>query len=505
MKVHFEPATGVTLPQLVRALRAQPGVTSLGQHLEQRWYLETFDARLAAAKQVLSIARGPHNATEIRLRTLASEATECLTSAQALPKFAHDFRPGRVALRLAQITLGRALLPLAVGKLKVVRLRWQDARGKLLAALQLEVGRGRQPPIILRVSPLRGFEHTTQCALLPFLELGLVVPIKTDAAEHLLQRLGLLRAPYTCKPVIPLRPKLPAAPALAQVLSAYTTSLRANEWGVVADIDLEFLHDYRVILRCLRAWLSDLKTSLARKPREVLRVGLATLNRLTGELRDLDVLTGQLGSYLAHCADLPSPTTANEQLRARLETARANAQTALAAHLKSAAYRNFQRRWVGFLTAVAAGKHAGRDSEMPIRALVRRAISKRHARILAFDPALVDADPSALHELRKDCKRLRYLLEGFQLLFARNTVRQAVKELKNLQGTLGDTWDLHVHLELLSRLGAELPATVPLMSALTQRLSLLEGQQEALVVAALERFRSQQAQRHYARLAGKTA
>ena len=305
--------------------------------------------------------------------------------------------------------------------------------------------------------------------------------------------------------MIPLRPKLPAAPALAQVLSAYTTSLRANEWGVVADIDSEFLHDYRVILRCLRAWLSDLKTSLAPKPREVLRVGLATLNRLTGELRDLDVLTGQLGSYLAHCADLPSPTTANEQLRARLETARANAQTALAAHLKSAAYRNFQRRWVGFLTAVAAGKHAGRDSEMPIRALVRRAISKRHARILAFDPALVDADPSALHELRKDCKRLRYLLEGFQLLFARNTVRQAVKELKNLQGTLGDTWDLHVHLELLSRLGAELPATVPLVSALTQRLSLLEGQQEALVVAALERFRSQQAQRHYARLAGKTA
>lgn len=489
------------MPQLVDALCAQSGVLSEGWNTERRWYLETFDGRLAAAKQVLSVVKRPRLGTEIQLRTLAGETTEQLTSELAMPQFASQFRPGRMQLRLAQITLGRALLPRAVGQLKVLRCQCQDATGKLLAGLQLEVGRGRQPRVVLRVCPARGFERATQRVLRPFLALGLVVPLKADAAAPLLQHAGLARCAYTCKPLIRLRPQLAAAPAVAQVLSAYTHSLRANEGGIVADLDGEFLHDYRVVLRCLRAWLGDLKPCMAQPPLRALRAGLTTLNRLTGKLRDLDVLTRQLDAYLAQ-GDGMTPTI---PLRERLATCRAQAHTELAAHLKSPVYRSFQRQWTGFLAALTAGKHPGRGSHLPIRDLVRRAIGKRRARVLAFDPALAQTNPSALHELRKNCKRLRYLLEGFALLFARGPLRLAVEELKNLQRTLGETWDLHVHLGLLTRLCAEVPGGAPLVVVLGARLCSLEAQQVVLVVAAIGHFRSPQAQRPYADLLARAA
>ena len=112
-----------------------------------------------------------------------------------------------------------------------------------------------------------------------------------------------------------------------------------------------------------------------------------------------------------------------------------------------------------------------------------------------------------MHELRKECKKLRYLLEGFQRLFDPVARERAVLELKALQTATGEIQDLHVHLGLLTQLaesaqdaddGNAVPQAV--LHRLALRLRALEHTQLALVNTALARFGSRRVQRIFDRL-----
>jgi CHAD domain-containing protein len=61
--------------------------------------------------------------------------------------------------------------------------------------------------------------------------------------------------------------------------------------------------------------------------------------------------------------------------------------------------------------------------------------------------------PEELHELRKDAKRLRYLLECFGSLYPSELVGPVVRELKSLQDVLGDYQDSQVQAEAMEQLG----------------------------------------------------
>ncbi len=62
------------------------------------------------------------------------------------------------------------------------------------------------------------------------------------------------------------------------------------------------------------------------------------------------------------------------------------------------------------------------------------------------DGAAITAEsaPDHMHELRKRCKELRYLLEIFGSLYAPGEHWQAVRELKALQDCLGEFQDTEV-------------------------------------------------------------
>jgi CHAD domain-containing protein len=65
--------------------------------------------------------------------------------------------------------------------------------------------------------------------------------------------------------------------------------------------------------------------------------------------------------------------------------------------------------------------------------------------VLADGGAITAASaPEAMHELRKRCKELRYLLEIFGSLYDPGEHWQAVRELKALQDCLGEFQDTEV-------------------------------------------------------------
>jgi CHAD domain-containing protein len=100
-----------------------------------------------------------------------------------------------------------------------------------------------------------------------------------------------------------------------------------------------------------------------------------------------------------------------------------------------------------------------------------------------------------VHELRKRCKELRYLLEVFRPLFADAQYRPLIKELKALQDTLGDFQDGEVQREavrefaaVMMEQGAAPPATVLAMGELAAQLDAHQLNARGALVGVLRPF-----------------
>lgn len=502
MICHFQLAPGIRAATLRATLRQLAGADGGGPQRLERLYLDSFDRRLAAAGWVMEADRTDDGATEVRLRALRQEGGEPVLSREALPRAAADCLRPRLRAKLERLLEGRALLAQSAGLLRVEQFDCLDARGKLVAVLRLEQSVQARVPPLLRIQPITGFERASLRIARQLRATGQLQPLRVDCADALRKRLGLETPAYAAKPVVQLRRGSGAARALARLLTAYTSSMRANETGILADWDSEFLHDYRVALRSIRSWLSDLKSCVDATARARIKEGLSELNRITGTLRDLDVLSARLPQYLG-----PQPDAGATRLDARVQNARAAARQRLVEHLQSEDYAAAMRGWEDFLTALARGDHAGRRGRQRIDAVLARAVARRRASILAFDADKAREDATVMHELRKECKRLRYLLEGFQRLFEPVARERAVQELKTLQTATGEIQDLHVHLGLLTQLAtaaqdADDEDEVPqaLLQRLALRLRSLEQAQLALVNTALARFGSRRVQRIFDRL-----
>lgn len=466
--------------------------------------IDTFDERLAAAGLVLEGLQRPRAATEFRLRAVHATSGEHW-HAEALPRRPADLPRPRLAARFARLCEDRVLLPVCRVPVALHLVHWRDALGKRIARVEvLRIGaRGELPALLfVVVQVVRGEERACRdlldaCRRDPaFAGATAVDPARVLRAAH--------GGPvYRAKPLVDLAPTTPAAAALATLFTAYGEVLWANERGIAEDLDPEFLHDFRVALRSLRSWTADLRRVMSKSARARVKDELATLNRATGRLRDLDVLRAALPGYLAALGGI-APDTATA-LTALVGVARDEAQRALAAHLRSREFRDFRHRWPRLCRQLAAGRHRGRDGDAPLVEVVIAALRRRRAQVVDFDWARAEDDPAVLHELRKECKKLRYLLEGFQRLFDGERCRRAIADLKLVQTAMGDTWDLHVHHALLEDLTASLPAQdaralLPVVLGLGTRLSALERAHVELVSRAYTRFRSPGVQRIYSRL-----
>jgi len=501
---HFQLAPGARVTTLRATLRLLAGSEGSAPQRLERLYLDSFDRRLAAAGWVMEADRSDAGETSLRLRPCRAENSEPVQSHQPLPRTAADCSRPRLRARLARLLEGRALLVESIGLLRIEQFECLDPHGKLVAILRLEQPSPAKRAAVLRVQAVTGFEGAARRITRQLRATGLLRPLQVDCAE----RLGLSPPAYEAKPLVRLRAGNGAARALARLLLAYTATLRANEPGILHDWDSEFLHDYRVALRSIRSWLGELKACIEPTARTEVKASLAHLNRMTGALRDLDVLCARLPDYLGDSAG-----AAGEQLAARAKTARASARADLVDYLQSEAYAAALAHWSDFLASLAQGEYAGRRGRQRVDEVLGRALAKRRASILAFDADKAREDATVMHELRKECKKLRYLLEGFQSLFAPAARARAVLELKNLQSATGEIQDLHVHLGLLTELAQtardddDEPTTASdrLLQRLHARLRTLEQAQLARVTTALARFGSRQVQRIFDRLQEKAA
>jgi CHAD domain-containing protein len=117
------------------------------------------------------------------------------------------------------------------------------------------------------------------------------------------------------------------------------------------------------------------------------------------------------------------------------------------------------------------------DAQTPIEAVVGRRIRRLYRRMVQRGNAIGETSPAeALHELRKEGKELRYMLELFGGLYPAGVVRPLIRSLKELQDLLGRHHDRSVQVTMLRSLLDEVAArpdsvgALVAIGALSQRL-----------------------------------
>jgi len=449
-------------------------------------YLDTFDWRLFRRDLTLTSVRKRGKAS---LCLWNQAGTEWHARVSRIPDFAENLPPSPLRERLMPVSGIRRLLPRA-------HLRWEARAAAILnedqktvARLRVRTGDASAPsssklqpvPPTLELLPLKGYQKEAQ-AVRSFLwrSFGLR-PSRKGGMALALAVLGQDPGHDPSAPEILLQPELEGGVAARLIHEALLSSILENQGGLIQDLDSEYLHDFRVGIRRTRAALGQIRGVFPLKKVAHFSQEFRWLGGRTGPTRDMDVYLLKIPGYQA---SLPGGVKDQlEPLVRFLEHKKRVEHRSLTRTLATKRYLSLLEAWKTFLESPHPGEEDTPNAGRPIFQLACERIWKVYKRLLngGMD-AGEDAPAEALHRLRIECKRLRYLLGFFQSLFPPSQLRPLLRELKRLQETLGDFNDLHVQQLALSRFADEMLETragpPETLMAMGRLMGQLEAQQE---------------------------
>jgi CHAD domain-containing protein len=424
-------------------------------------YFDTFDWRLYRKETTLVLAEG-NGRKSLRWCSHAGDFLASLDPAME-PRFVRDLPPGPLRRQLQPLVKMRRLLPRVTLHSRQHRLALLNSDGKTVLRLLAETDRmvidplgARHPlPAQLRLLPVRGYLSEPRRLEDRFRSDAALRPSEQNSLEEAMIAVGRRPADYTSKLELQLQPEQDAQQALRTILSTLLEVIKANLDGLRDDIDTEFLHDFRVAVRRTRSALGQLKGLLPPAELAPFREDFTWLGTITGPTRDLDVYLLKFGDY---CGLLPEiPRSDFEPFRHFLEQRRNMGLQALVAELDSPRFAGLLSGWQAFLERDREPDPELPAAGLPVREVADRRTWKLFRRCLKEGRAITPESPAEeLHELRKTCKKLRYLLEFFQSLHPPEAVASLIEALKGLQDNLGEIQDFEVQSEATRTLGREM-------------------------------------------------
>ncbi|CAD7853569.1 MAG: hypothetical protein [Olavius algarvensis Gamma 1 endosymbiont] len=429
-----------------------------------RRFLDSFDWRLHLAQATLE-ERLETGRRRLLWRDSRTDASPCAQPGDREPGFAWDLPEGPVRSRLEPVLGIRRLLPLLEVHSRVQPLRLLNEDDKTVVRLVLEDNRFRDPtrdregPLAARIGlfPVRGYTADLgETARMLNRDLDLE-PARRGVLSEALAAAGRRPGDYSSKLDYRLDGNQRADAAAKELLLGLLATLEANLEGAKANLDSEFLHDLRVATRRTRSALTQIKDVFASDLVADYKTRFAQVQQITGPVRDLDVYLLDFDGYQA-C--LPAPLRPDlEPLRALLTDRYDGLHQALVAALEASEFRGLLASWRAFLEAPVPERSNLRNAMRPTREVADARIRRLYRRVRKAGRAITpDSPPPELHELRKHCKKLRYLLEFFASLYPQQQVGALVKTLKKLLDNLGRFQDLAVQADHLRETARQLHA-----------------------------------------------
>ena len=446
---------------------------------ERRFY-DSFDRRLFRAGLLLSWTDGTWRVIEtetgaelarrrgpagVRLASCRGDSVEC-----ALDSVAREGEIGRI---VAEHLDNRRLVLVLHEEEGVRRHTLVDGNGKTHGAVDLidwrasprirRTGRRTRPPaptvgVIFR--PLRGYRDTFD-----------LIQEAIDGTGHTLSWSRLLQQRFAAadlapgyhqtKPDVEGDSREATAVSVSRIGCHLIRIMQEQVPGVLLRIDPEYLHDYRVALRRLRSVVGNLPGVFPVDVETAIRSRLRQLWMRTGAARDLDVLEESRVAYSEEAS--ASLRSGVDDLAGFIRSRRIEAYTVLSAYVCAGTHdadlRTLMRAFEGL-----AHDHGARGGK-PVRHEAGAALRRRIKKVRRLSRRIDVTDESALHALRVQCKKLRYLLEVFGGLFDVSQLGDLTRELKWVQDALGRMNDYAVQQATLGQFLDEMPNPTPRTAA----------------------------------------
>jgi CHAD domain-containing protein len=440
-------------PANVRARLAELGFEFDPSRVVTRSLLDTFDGRFSRAGLRLELREG--DGLELILTGAGSVGAHLAVA--SVPRFAEDLPPGPFRSRLVAAAGVRALLPI----LRVTATRTAGVRhnraSKIVASVTIHEhvrNDGHDlAPWTIEVDELTGYAKHATKARDALAQIGLsrvngdTLTIAAASGVHL--------AGASRPADVPLDPTMPAIVGFRAVLAELADTVVANWPGTVERLDPEFLHDMRVAVRRTRTVLAEGKKVLPPAIVEQAEERFGWLGSVTGPVRDLDV---HLINWTTDTNSLARDVVAAlEPVHLLLERQSESAHDALAHVLESAEAAELKTAAGRWWREPALDDRPGVDADQPLGKVVTKRIARAHAKLIKRGRLIhADAPPEQVHDLRKDAKRLRYLLECFGGLLHDAPRKAFVRRLKAFQDNLGEHHDAAIHVVALRTISREL-------------------------------------------------
>ncbi|GGF62765.1 CHAD domain-containing protein [Terasakiella brassicae] len=431
-----------------------------GEQVVEQTYLDTFD--WALCRNDISFIYEQTDASHLRIMTdQRGVKTPAPQTVEHLPVFPDDIPAGKMQKTIAKMVGLRALIPLAQLKSEQIIIHVEDKKGRVRIRLVVEVNFQRPAPrrkmlelgCRLRIECLKGYEKDFAKTLPRFA--GLTPSSQKVFFGQIMENIGKTPMDYSSKLKIKLDRDMRADEALKTILKDQLAQIETNIDGTIANTDTEFLHDLRVAVRRSRSALSRLKGVLPPSIQDRFSQELAWIGSITTPVRDLDVYLLDYPKYRDQLS--PQQQENLQPLYYFLLKQHEMARHELIDNLNSRRFRDFLVKWRAFLDKPVPQRPSAPVAAQEIGTIADKRIWKTYTRVIAEGSAIHEDTPAAaLHDLRKTCKKLRYLLEFFASLYPANQVSELVKTLKGLQENLGDFQDLDVQAGKLHDFSAQM-------------------------------------------------
>jgi CHAD domain-containing protein len=309
-----------------------------------------------------------------------------------------------------------------------------------------------------------------------------------ESAESVLSEAGatpsghaskLARAFGTAWPAaVPAPPKArrkgSAGDAIVAYIAAQIAEITELDSGVRQGVD-DAVHRMRSATRRLRSTLSAYGKLFDADAVDQLKAELKWLSKVLGKARDAEVLRDRIGELMNEQPDGSVSAPAASRINDELEAAFNSGYREMLRSLGTKRYFRLLESLEEFRDEPPAKPRAGKKARPVTAKLAGKAVKRlRRSQKAAAGQTGVEGD-RALHQVRKDAKRLRHAAEALRYVHRKPAVKLA-RNAQKIQKILGEHQDSVVSRSVLLRLASDTGGSVednspyrPLLAAEEQR------------------------------------
>ena len=273
--------------------------------------------------------------------------------------------------------------------------------------------------------------------------------------------------------------KAPAAAVVTAYLAGQIQEILAQDPKVRLE-EPESVHDMRSAVRRIRSALAAYRKLYAARSVRHLRDELKWLGQLLGGPRDAEVLLDRLRGHLGELPPGEGVDAARDLVEGRVGGAFDDGYRRLQEALRSDRYFRLLDELEAFRdTPPVRAEAVARGRRVSAKAVDKSARRLQRSHRAATRARRGTDHEIALHQVRKDAKRLRHVAETAALVRGKRA-RKVAKAAQRQQKILGDFHDAVIARDLLGAVGSDTEMAAPEAAALT---ALRTRQAEEMVIA----------------------